>query len=47
MDFSIKRLDHLGIIAGTIKDLELIKLIDERLKKDDQADVTPGEATAV
>lgn len=46
MDFSIKRLDHLGIVAGTIKDLELIKLIDERLKKDDQADVTPGEATA-
>ena len=46
MDLSIKRLDHLGIISGTIKDLGFIKLIDKRLKKDDQAKVTPGEATA-
>lgn len=46
MDFSIKRLDHLGIVSGTIKDLEIINLIDEHLKKDKQADVTPGETTA-
>jgi transposase len=45
VDLSIKRLDHLGIVAGTIKDLKIIKLIDERLKKDNQAEVTQGEAT--
>ena len=33
----IKRLDHLGIVAGVIKDLDLIEQIDERLKKDEQA----------
>jgi hypothetical protein len=28
MDMEIKRLDHLGIIAGVIKELELVKAID-------------------
>jgi Transposase len=46
MDFEIKRLDHLGIVAGTIKDLGIITLSDKRLKKDNQSEVTPGETVA-
>jgi transposase len=46
MDILIKRLDHLGIVSGTIKSLGIIKLIDERLKKDCQGEVTQGEAVA-
>lgn len=44
----IKRLDHLGIIAGVIKDLGLIEAIDERLQKakDEQAHISAGEAIA-
>lgn len=44
----IKRLDHLGIVAGVIKDLGLIERIDERLKKDEQAQekISAGEAVA-
>lgn len=44
----IKRLDHLGIIAGIIKDLGLIESIDKRLQKDtqNQEHITPGEAIA-
>jgi transposase len=46
MDMEIKRLDHLGVVAGVIKDLKLIELIDHRLQKDenDQEMITPGEA---
>ena len=48
MDLEIKRLDHLGIVAGVIKDLKLIEAIDQRLQKDenDQEMITPGEAIA-
>ena len=48
MDLEIKRLDHLGIIAGVIKDLKLIESIDQRLQKDKngQEMITPGEAIA-
>lgn len=48
MDMEIKRLDHLGIVAGVIKDLKLIEMIDQRLQKDqnDQEMITPGEAMA-
>ena len=44
----IKRLDHLGIVAGVIKDTRLVKLLDERLQKDpnNQEEITPGEAIA-
>tara|TARA_B100000749_G_scaffold275934_1_gene262362 strand:+ start:136 stop:1791 length:1656 start_codon:yes stop_codon:yes gene_type:complete len=44
----IKRLDHLGIIAGVIKDLGLIEALDNRLKKDtyNQEHISPGEAIA-
>jgi len=43
---TVERLDHLGIIAGVIKDLGLIEMIDARLGRDDQEDITTGEATA-
>jgi transposase len=44
----IKRLDHLGIVAGVIKDLGLVEAIDKRLQKDtqNQEKITPGEAIA-
>jgi len=44
----IKRLDHLGIVAGVIKDLGLVEAIDKRLQKDtqNQENITPGEAIA-
>jgi transposase len=43
---TVERLDHLGIIAGVIKDLRLIEMIDARLGLDDQEDITTGEAVA-
>lgn len=36
--YSIERLDHLGIVAGVIKDLKIVELIDERLG------IYPGES---
>jgi transposase len=43
---TVERLDHLGIIAGIIKDLGLIEMIDARLGRDHQEDITTGEAVA-
>lgn len=43
---TVERLDHVGIMAGVIKDLRLIELIAARLGRDDQEDITTGEATA-
>lgn len=42
----VERLDHLGLIASTIKDLGLIDMIDARLVPDAQEEITPGEAVA-
>jgi len=44
----IKRLDHLGIVAGVIKELGLVEAIDKRLQRDtqNQENITPGEAIA-
>ena len=42
----VERLDHLGFIASTIKDLGLIDMIDVRLVPDEQEESTPGEAVA-
>ena len=44
----VKRLDHLGIVAGVIKELGLVKALDERLQKEegDQEWISPGEAIA-
>jgi transposase len=43
---TVERLDHLGIIAGVIKDLGLIEMIDARVGLDDQEGITTGEAIA-
>jgi transposase len=42
----VERLDHLGLIASVIKDLDLIDMIDKRLVPDEQERITPGEAVA-
>jgi transposase len=42
----VERLDHLGLIASTIKDLGLIDMIDARLAPNEQEVLTPGEAVA-
>jgi transposase len=41
-----ERLDHLGLTASVIKDLELIDMIDRRLVPDEHERITPGEAVA-
>lgn len=46
IELDIKRLDHLGVVAGTIRDLGIIELIDEHLGKDSQELVTSGQAVA-
>jgi transposase len=43
---TVERLDHLGLIAEVIKDLDLIGMIDARLVPDKQEVLTPGEAVA-
>ncbi len=42
----IHRIDHLGVVAGTIKDLKLIELIDERIPRDEKEEISTGEAIA-
>lgn len=42
----VERLDHLGVIAGVIKDLKLVEFIDERIPKDTREEISCGEAVA-
>jgi transposase len=42
----IKRLDHFGLAAGTIKDLKTIELIDSHFEIDEQENISTGEAIA-
>jgi len=42
----VERLDHLGIIAGAIKDLGIIEMIDARIIPDDQEEISTGDAVA-
>ncbi|MCP4325778.1 MAG: IS1634 family transposase [Alteromonadales bacterium] len=44
MSFKIKRLDHHGIVAGIIDDLQIVPLLDKHLPQDDKQEITPGEA---
>lgn len=46
MDADIKRLDHLGIIKGTIDELGIIEAIDECCPSDGREEITVGEAVA-
>jgi len=38
------RIDHLGIVAGVIKDLKIVELIDERISQDVREEISTGEA---
>jgi transposase len=42
----VKRLDQLGIIAGTIKELGIIEMIDELIGRDNQEGISAGEVIA-
>ena len=42
----VDRLDHLGLVAGVIRDLSLIEIIDQRIGVDDLEEITTGEAVA-
>jgi transposase len=44
MTIKIKRLDHHGIVAGVINDLNIVFLLDKHLPQDDKQEITPGEA---
>jgi transposase len=43
---SVERLDHLGVVASTIKEVRIIEMIDARLVPHDQEEITAGEAVA-
>ena len=43
---SVERLDHLGVVASVIKDLGIIEMIDARLPRHAQEEITAGEAVA-
>jgi len=43
---SVDRLDHLGVIAGVIKDLKIIELVDERLGVYEGESLSAGETVA-
>src|SRR6266849_10209607 len=43
---SVKRLDHLGVVASIIKELGIIEMIDARVPPHDQEEITTGEAIA-
>jgi len=45
-NYSIERLDHLGIIAGVIKDLSIIEKIDKRLGTYPDESLSAGETVA-
>ena len=46
VEAKIERIDHLGILAGVIKDLNIIELIDNRIESDPREEITTGEAVA-
>nr|WP_320016293.1 IS1634 family transposase [uncultured Desulfobacter sp.] len=43
---TVERIDHLGIVAGVIKDLKIIEMIDSRIPKDEKENISAGEAIA-
>jgi len=46
IDAQVERLDHLGILAGVIKELGLIEFIDSRIPSDPREGISCGEAVA-
>lgn len=45
-EITAKRLDHLGVVAGVIKDLGIIEMIDERIPVNFREQISCGEAIA-
>ena len=45
-DVVVERIDHLGIVAGIIKELRIIELIDDKVPKDEREVISAGEAVA-
>jgi hypothetical protein len=41
---SVERLDHLGVVASVIKDVGIGEMIDARLGRHDQEEISTGEA---
>lgn len=46
MKLNSKRIDHLGIIAGIIKDLKIVELVNQRIPQDPREEISVGEAIA-
>ena len=46
MELKVNRIDHLGIVAGIIKDLRITEFIDARIPVDDKEEISTGEAVA-
>jgi len=46
MQGEAQRIDHLGIVAGVIKEIKLIELIDEHISTNDKEEISTGEAVA-
>ena len=46
MKTDVKRVDHLGIVAGVIKDLGIVELIDECIPEHPKEEISTGEAVA-
>ena len=42
----VERIDHLGIVAGIIKELRIIELINDKIPKDEREVISTGEAVA-
>lgn len=43
MNVKVKRIDHLGIVAGIIKDLGIIEMINKHIGHDKQEEISAGE----
>ena len=43
-NINVKRLDHLGVISGIMKELGISRLIDSRIPAEDLEEITTGEA---
>lgn len=46
MKIEVKRIDHLGIVAGTIKDLDIVNMINSQIGTNDQEEISAGEVVA-
>ncbi|MCP4357649.1 MAG: DUF4277 domain-containing protein, partial [Chloroflexi bacterium] len=44
-EYEIKRIDHLGIVAGICREIDLVNIIDHSLPTPSNRNVSCGEAT--